>query len=629
MRFSFNKNIKSKFITIVLIPIVGIFLISAYLIYSELNIKKDIEDLTYKEARTSTELNNLIVQGFQYRTANRNLLIDANDNTAISNYGTAKTEFNKSLDTLIVLQKNNIALFSKINAIKNDFNEMVKFSERSQQIANSEGSEQALNYLDSDVTPIWRKLKATMYSALDDHAKMYETYRDNSINGLYLIISVIFILGFLIVVLSAFVSYKGAKSIITPILELKNIALQVANGNTRLSVNSANDDEIGELFTSFNKMIENINKINDNLVEEKEKVELRSKEVTINQAYLQENIELMLGKMDLFSNGDLTVKLDVKNNDDIAKLFSGFNKAVRNIRDMLLNVNNAVSQTSLASSDISTSVEEMAAGAQEQSIQTSEVASAVEEMTKTILETTKNTSLAAEAAKNAGDFAVEGGKAVNETILGINKISEVVSKSVNTVIVLGENSDKIGEIVQVINDIAEQTNLLALNAAIEAARAGEQGRGFAVVADEVRKLAERTTTATKEIGEMIKRIQKDTKEAVIAIKEGTIEVEKGKEKANTAGEVLNRIVKGAGKVSDIVVQVAAASEQQAATAEEIGKNIEAISNVTNEAASGIQLIAQSAENLNKLTVTLQSLVHQFKINDSKGDFSYHLSINKR
>jgi methyl-accepting chemotaxis protein len=629
MRFSFNKNIKSKFITIVLIPIVGIFLISAYLIYSELNIKKDIEDLTYKEARTSTELNNLIVQGFQYRTANRNLLIDANDNTAISNYGTAKTEFNKSLDTLIVLQKNNIALFSKINAIKNDFNEMVKFSERSQQIANSEGSEQALNYLDSDVTPIWRKLKATMYSALDDHAKMYETYRDNSINGLYLIISVIFILGFLIVVLSAFVSYKGAKSIITPILELKNIALQVANGNTRLSVNSANDDEIGELFTSFNKMIENINKINDNLVEEKEKVELRSKEVTINQAYLQENIELMLGKMDLFSNGDLTVKLDVKNNDDIGKLFSGFNKAVSNIRDMLLNVNNAVSQTSLASSDISTSVEEMAAGAQEQSIQTSEVASAVEEMTKTILETTKNTSLAAEAAKNAGDFAVEGGKAVNETILGINKISEVVSKSVNTVIVLGENSDKIGEIVQVINDIAEQTNLLALNAAIEAARAGEQGRGFAVVADEVRKLAERTTTATKEIGEMIKRIQKDTKEAVIAIKEGTIEVEKGKEKANTAGEVLNRIVKGAGKVSDIVVQVAAASEQQAATAEEIDKNIEAISNVTNEAASGIQLIAQSAENLNKLTVTLQSLVHQFKINDSKGDFSYHLSINKR
>ncbi len=629
MRFSFNKNIKSKFITIVLIPIVGIFLISAYLIYSELNIKKDIEDLTYKEARTSTELNNLIVQGFQYRTANRNLLIDANDNTAISNYGTAKTEFNKSLDTLIVLQKNNIALFSKINAIKNDFNEMVKFSERSQQIANSEGSEQALNYLDSDVTPIWRKLKATMYSALDDHAKMYETYRENSIKGLYLIISVIFILGFLIVVLSAFVSFKGAKSIITPILELKNIALQVANGNTRLSVNSANDDEIGELFTSFNKMIENINKINDNLVEEKEKVELRSKEVTINQAYLQENIELMLGKMDLFSNGDLTVKLDVKNNDDIGKLFSGFNKAVSNIRDMLLNVNNAVSQTSLASSDISTSVEEMAAGAQEQSIQTSEVASAVEEMTKTILETTKNTSLAAEAAKNAGDFAVEGGKAVNETILGINKISEVVSKSVNTVIVLGENSDKIGEIVQVINDIAEQTNLLALNAAIEAARAGEQGRGFAVVADEVRKLAERTTTATKEIGEMIKRIQKDTKEAVIAIKEGTIEVEKGKEKANTAGEVLNRIVKGAGKVSDIVVQVAAASEQQAATAEEIGKNIEAISNVTNEAASGIQLIAQSAENLNKLTVTLQSLVNQFKINDSKGDFSYHLSINKR
>jgi len=260
----------------------------------------------------------------------------------------------------------------------------------------------------------------------------------------------------------------------------------------------------------------------------------------------------------------------------------------------------------------------MAAGAQEQSAQTSEVASAVEEMTRTILETTKNTSVAAEASKAAGDNAIDGGKAVSETIDGMNRISQVVQKSADTVLTLGQNSDKIGEIVQVINDIADQTNLLALNAAIEAARAGEQGRGFAVVADEVRKLAERTTNATKEIAAMIKAIQKDTSEAVSSIKEGTSEVEKGKEKANKAGDVLKKIVEGAKKVSDIVIQVAAASEEQASAAEEIGKNIESINNVINESATGIQQIARAAEDLNRLTNDLQNLVSQFKLNNSLG-----------
>ncbi len=610
---SFNKNIKSKFITIVIIPIIGLFLIAAYVIFSGKSIGQDIEDLTYKEARTSTELNNLIVQGFQLRTANRNLLLNSNDNTAVSNYANAKAEFRKSLDTLFLLQQSNKELFASINEIKLDFQSLIDFSEKSQDIALKEGSENALGFLDSQVTPIWRKLKNEMYLALDEHKNKYAEYRKNSLDGLNMIIAVIIILGLSTIIFSSVVSYYGAKSIINPILELKNFALRVANGDTKISIQKISEDEIGELCLSFNKMIENINRINENLLDEKQKVEIRSLEVSRNQEYLQESIEKILSKMDLFSKGDLTVSLNVEKNDDIGKLFSGFNIAIENIRNMLFNVNKAVFKTSAASAEISSSIEQIAAGAQEQSTQTSEVASAVEEMTKTIFETTKNTSIAAEAAKSSGDYAIEGGKAVRETIEGIDKISNVVSKSVNTVIILGQNSDKIGEIVQVIKDIAEQTNLLALNAAIEAARAGEQGRGFAVVADEVRKLAERTTIATKEIGLMISKIQKDTNDAVLAIKAGSIEVEKGKEKANRAGVVLDRIVYGASKVSDIVVQVATASEQQAATAEEIGKNIEAINQVTNETASGIQFIAQSTENLNKLTAILQNLIKQFKI----------------
>ena len=260
----------------------------------------------------------------------------------------------------------------------------------------------------------------------------------------------------------------------------------------------------------------------------------------------------------------------------------------------------------------------MAAGAQEQSSQATEVAGAVEQMTKTIYETTKNTVQATEASKNAGVIAKDGGRVVEETIVGMNRIAEVVRKSADTVQELGKSSDQIGEIVQVIDDIADQTNLLALNAAIEAARAGEQGRGFAVVADEVRKLAERTSKATKEIATMIKQIQKDTYDAVDSMQEGTRQVEDGKLLAEKAGASLEEIIVGAERVVDIVTQVAAASEEQSSAAEQISKNIESISTVTNESASGIQQIAHASEDLNRLTLNLQELIAQFKLDNSSG-----------
>ena len=212
---------------------------------------------------------------------------------------------------------------------------------------------------------------------------------------------------------------------------------------------------------------------------------------------------------------------------------------------------------------------------------------------------------------------------VNETIKGMNRISEVVQNSAEIVQQLGRSSGHIGEIVQVIDDIADQTNLLALNAAIEAARAGEQGRGFAVVADEVRKLAERTTKATKEIALMIIQIQKDTQSAVVSMEKGTKEVESGRKLADKAGESLKEIIAGAQSVVDIISQVAAASEEQSATSEQISKSIEAISSVTQQSTEGVQQVAKATEDLSRLTHNLQNLVKKFKINASstsdKGD----------
>jgi len=344
------------------------------------------------------------------------------------------------------------------------------------------------------------------------------------------------------------------------------------------------------------------------LIEEEKK----QRELILNQS------RSLADALENLAKGDLTTQVETDKNSNLYDLSINLQKSIQSLHEAMQSVQEGVNATASASSQISSSSEEMAAGAQEQSAQTADVAAAVEEMTKTIIETAKNSSLASEAAKKAGSIAKDGGFVVNETIKGMNRISEVVKESADTVQALGRSSDQIGEIVQVINDIADQTNLLALNAAIEAARAGEQGRGFAVVADEVRKLAERTTKATKEIAVMIKQIQKDTGEAVNSMSAGTEEVEKGKSLTLRAGESLKQIIAGADEVLSIVTQVAAASEEQSTTAEQISKSIESINQVTGESSAGIQQIARASEDLSRLTVNLQELISRFQIkSDSK------------
>lgn len=331
--------------------------------------------------------------------------------------------------------------------------------------------------------------------------------------------------------------------------------------------------------------------------------------------------------LDKLSQGDLTARVEGQYKGDHQLIKDSINKTAESLGNAMEEVREAVSSTASAAAQISSSAEEMAAGTQEQSAQTSEIAESIESVTRTIVNNTRNASMAVDAAKLSKEKAENGGAVVNKTIEGMNRIAEVVKNSAETVFTLGQNSDKIGEIIQVIDDIADQTNLLALNAAIEAARAGEQGRGFAVVADEVRKLAERTTKATKEIATMIKQIQQDTVQAVDSMRKGTKEVEEGKLLAVEAGRVLSELVVGSQKVATIIVQVAEASEDQASSSEQISKNIEGISSVTSQTSTGINQIARAAEDLNRLTVNLKDLVEQFKT--EPGSYGTQRSKNRK
>jgi len=372
--------------------------------------------------------------------------------------------------------------------------------------------------------------------------------------------------------------FMGGK-LSNPIKQMAAVAVGVAKGDLDQDITVKSKDEVGELADSFKETIRYVRDVAD--------------------------------VADKVAANDLTMTVEPKSEKDV--LNNSFKTMVTNLTAMVRQMGDNATQLVSAANEVASSSEQMSRGAKDQTDQVSQVSTAIEEMTATIVQSSKNAGEATDGAKNASGTATTGGQIVNETIQGMQKIASVVRESAESIGKLAKSADQIGEIIGVIDDIADQTNLLALNAAIEAARAGEQGRGFAVVADEVRKLAERTGKATGEITGMIKGIQEETTEAVASMETGIQEVDAGRELADKAGNSLTEIVNMNQSVMDMIQQIATASEEQSSAAEQISKNIENVASIAKESATGAEQSAAAAEELNRQAEGMQQMVAKFKI----------------
>ncbi|OQR37619.1 methyl-accepting chemotaxis protein [Pseudomonas sp. Bc-h] len=317
--------------------------------------------------------------------------------------------------------------------------------------------------------------------------------------------------------------------------------------------------------------------------------------------------------VDRVASGDLTHNLNIERRDELGQLQGGIQRMTLSLRELIGGISDSVTQIASAAEELSAVTEQTSAGVNSQKVETDQVATAMHQMTATVQEVARNAEEASEAAVAADQQAREGDRVVNEAIAQIERLASEVGHSTEAMGELKRESDKIGSVLDVIKSVAQQTNLLALNAAIEAARAGEAGRGFAVVADEVRSLAQRTQKSTEEIEGLIAGLQNGTQQVATIMDNSRELTVSSVELTRRAGGSLESITRTVSAIQAMNQQIAAAAEQQSATAEEINRSVLNVRDVSEQTSAASEETAASSVELARLGTHLQGLVGRFRV----------------
>jgi twitching motility protein PilJ len=422
--------------------------------------------------------------------------------------------------------------------------------------------------------------------------------KDNIRNLLIFIMAV----GFVSLGILAVVTLVLSAATIAPVRDLMRVAEALGRGDLSKKANVTTGDELGQLGDTLNITIDRLQGL----------IQTES-----DRDKMQHQVMDLLSIVSTAAEGDLTVKAEVTA-DAFGSVADAFNLMITGLTTLVTQVSDVATEIQRSTSEIILSSERMRQGAEVQAAHIRTASDAVNAMSNTTQRMAENAEAATQTSLKATQAAVKGGASVAETIKGMQRIRATVQSTGKKIKGLGERSLEIGAIIEVINEIATQTNLLALNAAIEAARAGEQGKGFAVVADEVRKLAERAARATKDITGLIKGIQVETSEAVTVMEEGTREVEEGTKLADQAGSALREIEQIVQQTASLVTDITMAAGDQVKVTESVVNSMDSILKQTQDTTHGIQDTVTTIGKMVELSKRLTDAIGRFKLGKESG-----------